>query len=299
MSDEREISLSWSRMRNVEECTEKAWLVAKGLKSPVTDVRSFYRGNVVDLCMRTWLDQDDPQPGQMLAMVDVMMDKALEDGKAAGDGVVQWKSPSDKEQVRVWCKELVTRLELILFELAVPYGYQPAVRFKVPLVLPYLDGSPQRIWLIGEADLLVDELVAPQCIHVWDLKATEDDSYWRKTVGQLLFYCIAVFAMLKVWPVDAGLIQPMCKERVLSFTFTEDQYREMYVRIVKAATVMWRGEHHPKLGSAGCYVCPVHHACSRYAVTGRGRAPAGRASSRHPGHRKRASRTSLSPIAYC
>lgn len=281
---DREVKISWSRMRDAEECTEKAWLLSQGKKSPVTDVRNFYRGNVVDLCMRTWLDQDDPLPGQMLAMVDAMMDKVASEGQATGDGVVQWKNPSDKEEVRAWCKDLVTRLEPILGRLALPYGYQPAVRFEVPLTIPYLDGSPQRIWLRGEMDLLCQESMpdggldyaGPRRIHVWDLKGTADDSYWRKVTGQLVFYDIAAFLMLGAWPVRSGLIQPMCQEPVLTFTWTEDQRREMFTRITRIAEGMWRGDHAPKVSNAGCDRCPVRHACPKWAVTGRGRAPVGR-----------------------
>ena len=141
------LKLSWSRLRLHAECQRKGALIAAGMKSPIADVRVFFRGNVVDQAMRHWLEQDDPQPGWMAAHVDEMFEQA--EKNAAEEGVIKWRGSSDKSQVRVWCRELVTRLEPILAKLALPYGYQPASRFEVPLTIPGPDGAPARLRCAG------------------------------------------------------------------------------------------------------------------------------------------------------
>jgi hypothetical protein len=219
--------------------------------------------------MRAWLSQDSPQPGQMAAMVDEVLEAAERDAPAEGDGVVRWKTAGDKAETREWCRELVIRLEPILLELAVPIEYQPAVRFSAPLVLPHPEGGQRQIQLIGEIDLLTRDAVGGW--RVWDLKGTRDPSYWRKVVGQLLFYEVAVRLMHGDWPVQSGLIQPMIDQRVLTFEFSETDRRDMMYRMSKVATDIWRGALGPKADMAGCDRCDVRHACPKFAGTGRGR----------------------------
>jgi len=265
----REVKISWSMLRVHEECTEKAYLRSRGMKSPVTDIRPYFRGTVVDRCMRDWLCAEDQEPGGMAAMVDEVLDREEESARESGDGVVRWKSPADRDESRAWCRELVTRLEPILRRCVLPFDYEPALRFSVPLRVPYLDDSPQRVWLRGEMDLLVRDSQARHA--VWDLKATENTDYWRKCVGQLVFYDIVVRVMTGAHPVGCGLIQPMCPEQVLPFVFTQQQRSEVVQRILGYCRSVWRGEHRPKEGTAGCSFCEVRHACPRYAGQGRGR----------------------------
>lgn len=234
----------------------------------------YFRGTVVDLAMRRWLEQENPQPGWMAAHVDEILEKAEVDGRESGDGIVKWRDPGDKGRVRVWCRELVTRLEPILFDLVIPFEYQPALRFEAPLTIPGPDGLPRKILLRGETDLLIRR-PGMQVACPWDLKGTEDTSYWRKVIGQLLFYEIAVRLMTGFWPEESGLIQPMCPEPVLPFHFSEDDRRQMLVTICSVAEDIWRGELPPKADSAGCNQCAVRQACPKFAH-GRGRVPVGR-----------------------
>jgi hypothetical protein len=219
---------------------------------------------VVDLAMRRWLNQDQPEPGWMLAHVDALLDEAEEQAKATGDGVVKWKHPKDQAEVREFCRELVTRLEVILAERCLPFDWQEAVRFSVPVTIPDLASQPREILLVGEIDLLV----RPAGVGIWDLKGTKDDSYWRKVVGQLLFYEIAWVAKTGEWPEVSGLIQPMCKQPVLEFHFSDDERRQMMSRIVAAARDIWSGNMPPKESPEGCNYCPVQHACPKYKVAG-------------------------------
>lgn len=274
---EREVSISWSRLKDHEECQEKAYLLGRGFRSPVTDIRVFFKGTVADRCMRQWLDQDNPELGWMAAHVDTILDKEVVEARETGDGGVNWKHPGDKDEVRAWVKTCVTKLEPLLVKYALPYDYQPALRFKVPINLPYLDGTLQRIWLNGELDLLcevprLDETVSRR-FHVWDLKATENDQYYKKVIGQLVFYDIAIRAKYGAWPVASGIFQPMCLEPMVPFTLTMDHRREMMARIERAVRQQWAGQHHPKESDAGCNWCPVQHACPKFALAKPGKAP--------------------------
>lgn len=256
------------------ECRAKGALLAAGMKSPVADVRAFFPGTVVDRCMGAWLDLDDLQPGWMAAHVDEILDRAEADARATGDGVVKWRdSGADKAKVRAWCKELVIRLEPILFDLIIPHAYEPHSRFRVPLTVPYLDGTPRQILLTGETDLRTWH-PDKRPLAVWDLKGTEDTSYWRKVTGQLVFYEIATWGMTGTWPEVSGLIQPMCPEQVLPFYFTAEHRRQMFVTICDVANDIWRKNLPPKSSSDGCSQCSVHAACPKFAHS-RGRVPLG------------------------
>lgn len=270
MSDER-LRISWSRLRAHDECPAKGQLLAEGKKSPITDIRGFFHGNVTDLCMRRWLSQDNPQPGQMLQWVDQVFYQAEIDARESGDGIVNWKYAGDKKETLEYCRELVVRLEALLFKVCIPYDWDPAVRFEVPLTIPGLDDEPRVISLIGEYDLLV---AMPAGNIVWDLKATKNEGYWRKVKGQLVFYAIAVAAMTGTWPVAAGLLQPMCAEQDPMFTFTDEDYRQMFARIQRLARDIWAGQIRPKASNEGCRWCEVRGSCPKF-PKGRGRVPLG------------------------
>jgi hypothetical protein len=253
------------------ECRRKGALVSAGLSSPVQDKRNFFPGTVVDITMGRWLDLDSPERGWMATHVDEILDKAEVDGRESGDGIVKWRDGGDKTKVRVWCKELVTRLEPLLEEHVLPFDYEPHNRFKVPLTIPGPGGEPRQILLTGETDLRTwhpDK--RPRSIL--DLKGTENSSYWRTTYPQLIFYEIATWGMTGHWPEFSGLIQPMCPEPYLPFYFTADQRREMFVTICAVANDVWTENLPPKADSTGCNRCPVKSACPKFAH-GRGRVP--------------------------
>lgn len=236
-------------------------------KSPVADIRSFFHGNVVDLAMRRWLAQGDPETGWMAAQVDAIFEESLGIAKDTGDGIVRWRSVNDREETLDFCRELVGRLEPILLKYAIPFEYQPAVRFSVPIMVPYLDGRLREIILIGEMDLLVRDCEGRYA--VWDLKATRDNSYYRKVLGQLAFYSLAVKAMHGQFPAMTGLIQPMCDQRLLPVTVDHDAVAQMAGRITKTAQDIWAGRLAPKADNAGCAYCPVKHACPKFSFGGR------------------------------
>ena len=49
------------------------------------------RGNVVDLAMRRWLDQEDPERGWMAAQIDAIFEESAQIARESGDGIVRWK----------------------------------------------------------------------------------------------------------------------------------------------------------------------------------------------------------------
>lgn len=262
------IKISWSQLRLFDECPAKSELM-RSHRPAIQDMRNFFHGNVVDLAMRTWLTQPKPEPGWMAAHIEEMFEKSLGSAKEEG-GVIRWKTPSDRAEVMEFCRELVIRLEVILTKFCLPFDWHPAYRFKVPLVIPYIDGEHSaQITLTGEIDLLV---FAPDGrIAIWDLKGTANEDYYRKVMAQLVFYAIAVKASkaekLGRWPVKTGLIQPMCEQRIRAFDIEPDAIREMAGRIERVAHARWHGPLVPKVSDAGCDRCEVRHACSKFKTT--------------------------------
>lgn len=232
-------------------------------KSPITDVRNFFHGNVVDLAMRRWLAQDDPEPGWMAAQVDALFDESEVIARETKDGIVKWRGPGDKDETREFCRVLVNRLEPILLKYALPFEYQPAVRFSVPIEVPGLRDEVREILLIGEKDLRVTDCNGLTAI--WDLKATKDDGYYKKVLGQLTFYALAELAEYGHLPAMTGLIQPMCTQPVLPVEVTPQAIREMAGRIEKVARDIWAGNLAPKADNKGCDYCEVQRVCSKFA----------------------------------
>ncbi len=179
------VKLSWSKIRNFEECPQKGHLIASGMKSPVTDVTVFYKGNVVDKAMRRWLSMEHPEPGWMTEHIDEIFDSLEQEIAEEKDGVVRWKDKDQRHKARLECREAVYRLEYLLRDKALPYDWQPALRFKVPLSIPGPDGDQRKVLLTGEMDLLTREQAivggfkGKPRLRVWDLKMTRDDQYWR------------------------------------------------------------------------------------------------------------------------
>jgi hypothetical protein len=225
--------------------------------------------------MRRWLESEDPQPGQMAAMCAEVLEREEKVAVETGDGVVKWKTLTDKRESIEWCQRLLTKLEPDLYKHVIPYDYQPALRFEVPFTVPHPAGHQVRIMLTGEMDILVRWPDGRWVIL--DLKATEDTGYWRKTLAQLTFYEVAAFGLSGgQWPAWSGLLQPACPEPVLPFEFSMDHRMEIISRIVRVSGELLRGQHRPKDDNAGCSWCFVRHACPRFLpIPGSRRVPLG------------------------
>jgi hypothetical protein len=261
------LKISWTRIRTAGECRQKEYRTTMGQAAPAVDTRIFVQGNVCDMAMGRWLEQENPQLGWMSDQVDHILDEVV-----AG-GVVRWRHSADREQVRKFCKDCVTRLEPLLQRFALPYEYQPHVRFKQKIVIPGLDGQPRPVLLTGEKDLLTR---AADGHRVWDLKATRDASYWRKTVSQLVFYDLAVLAKFGAPVMEAGLLQPMVMDQpYISFRPSDQDRLEMFQRVIAVAHGIWGEDFEPKAGTDGCSYCECRGACIRYQPSGGKAGPVG------------------------
>lgn len=261
-----ELAISWSSLRAHMECRQRAALLRAGHRSPAGNLRNYFHGMVVDGLMCRWLADRDRQPGAMAGWVDDYIDVRAANALAEGDGVVRWKHASDRQELRDFCVELLIRLEPLLNQLVLPYPFSSAYRFKEPVVVPHLDGTPTRVILRGEMDLLTRETTTGHA--VWDLKGTKDDQYWRKVLGQLIFYDLAVLGQHGTATTRVGLIQPMCTKPVLQWQLGDDHRRQMWAAIIRMCHDIWRSDDACKIGSDGCGFCDVRHACRRYAPVG-------------------------------
>ena len=254
------INVSWSALRTHEECRMKGRLMREGKRTPVTNLRNFYQGMVVDSVMQAWLADPNRQPGQMVAMVDDQIDKGAEDARVSGDGIVRWRHPGDRDEVRAFCIECVRRLEPLLVQHVTRHRFYAPFRFKVPIRMPDVDPD-LTINLTGEMDLLIDR--QPGWV-VLDLKGTGDDQYYRRVIGQLVFYDLAVLGLHGERTLHTGLIQPMCTEPWLRFDITEQMRRELWARIARMVAEIRADDLPCKEGTGGCSWCEVRHACPRY-----------------------------------
>lgn len=262
--DPRSMRVSWSMLRAHEECKQKSFQLRAGRRNQVGDLRSYFHGMVVDRVMQDWLRHPDRTPGAMPGMVEAAIGQVMTDAATDGDGVVRWRHLDDRAELTAFCVELVRRLEPILTELILPHHFDGPYRFKQPLRVPYLDGTPVVITLTGEMDLLTHPTGGPHAI--WDLKGTRDDQYWRKVVGQLVFYDVAHLAATGLRSVEVGLIQPMCTQPVLRWAVTDDQRRAMQARIIAYCRDVWTGQRACKDGTSGCLRCVVRGSCERFAA---------------------------------
>lgn len=263
-SDDDLIRLSWSRLRAYMECKQKAKISKSKYNNPASDFRNFFPGTVVDRVMRTYLENPSLD---MRDLVHSHIQGSLDEMKEEGAGLVRWRDLGDRARVEVFCVELVTRLKPILKELVLPYEYEVAKSFSVPILVPYLDSTPKEIRLIGEYDLVVR---TPTGINIWDLKATQDDYYYKKTFGQLVFYDLSILAQFDQTCEEIGLIQPMCKEQVKKFNISDELRSAMMVSIYGYTKSVWTGEAPPKEKiSEDCNMCSRKHACVVFKATER------------------------------
>lgn len=259
--NDKPLSISWSALRNHAECKQKSALLRAGKRGPAKDIRAYFHGMVADKIMRDWLADPHRSAGAMAEQVDTYITDCAQQAVNDGDGIVRWRHAQDRAELRRFCVELLTRLEPLLRQIVLPYEFHSAYSFRQPVTIPDLAGKPTTIFLRGEMDLLTRE---PEGWAVWDLKATADTQYWRKVVGQLLFYDLAVLAEHGRPTIRVGLIQPMCSAPTLQWQVTDDQRRGIWSAILTMAHDIWRNDQTCKSGTDGCIYCDVRHACPRF-----------------------------------
>jgi hypothetical protein len=258
MSDDNRFKVSWSSLQRWELCKQKAWLYQQKVSTPHQDVRNFLAGTVVDYVQKAWLDNP---VGSMGDLVEYWFDRAVAEGEERG--TIRWRSKNDKRDIFKVCQEATVLLQPILEARVLPHDYEPAKRFYTPVKIRKPDGELVEIILRGEFDLLVRDKTDGRFI-VWDLKTTANNDYWKKTLGQLVFYDLVIISMFGQPPKKTGLIQPLCDEQVKEFTFDNEHRAEMWGRITAMMQSEWVGDHSPKADSAGCSWCEVSHACIKF-----------------------------------
>jgi PD-(D/E)XK nuclease superfamily len=267
-SELHRLKISWSQLQAHTICKQRAMLQRRGGRSPITDIRNFFHGTVCDRVMRAWLESDDQRAGQMPQMVDDYMERCLDEAKENGEGVVRWKTRTDKKEVATFCKALLTRLEPMLQQLVLPYEYQPELRFKVPIRIPYLDGHPAEIDLVGGIDIAVRRSVDPARWFAYDLKATRNPDYVRKTLGQGIFYDIAMLAMFGKSPEEFAFLQPAVDSNpIVPIRVSNDDRVSMLARIKEVAHDRWRGDDAPTKDTGACSWCSVKFACVKFSTS--------------------------------
>lgn len=258
-----EITISWTQLRVHADCRQKSYLLRQRKRRPTANIRSYFPGRVVDAAMREWLADPQHPPAGMQQRVPALMEELAERSRATGDGILRWSSASDQAQATELCTRLVANLEPILRQRVLPYPFQTAVRFRTPVVVPFVDhASSAVINLAGELDLLVNETT--DSYAVWDLKGTTNEEYWRHTVGQLVFYDVALQAQHGQPPARTGLLQPACQQQVMEFVIDSGNRRQMWSAILRMAADIWRGNATCTDDPDTCRWCEVSHACPRY-----------------------------------
>jgi hypothetical protein len=257
MTDER-YKLSWSALQRHELCKQKQHLVSEGFGVKGRDVRNFLAGNVVDSIQKAWLDNP---VGSMSALVDEHFELSI--AKAQERDTIKWRSKNDKSTILLNCRKAVNSLEPILRARVLPFDYEPGKWFSVPVKLQNpKTNQVEEIILRGEFDLLVRDNF--NRFTIWDLKTTADNDYWKKSLGQLVFYDLVILSMYGEPSVKAGFIQPLCDEQVKEFYFDNAIRSEMWGRINMMMRDVWDGNFDPKADNAGCSFCEVAHACQKF-----------------------------------
>lgn len=187
--------------------------------------------------MRSWLDQDDPQPGDLVPRAEKYFAEWVDEAEK-----VVWKGPSDQQRLLNDVKEALERLEPWLIENVLPYEYQPEARGYVPIHVPDHTGRLQPVELFYATDILVKR-DGKFAIH--DLKTTRNERYVRgKTLGQLTFYMLGVSAKFGVPLADIdelSFITPLCRDMQTKIHPQPEDIRVMIQRITKYAQQAWSG----------------------------------------------------------
>lgn len=258
------ISISWSGLRTHEDCKQKSYLARTKKLATLDNKRNFFPGTVTDRVVRNWLLNSPAQNrGIMPDMVTETVDRERKTMADKGEGVVHWRDDEDRASIEADCREAVTKIEPVLMKYVVPFEYQPDFAFKAPVqLLNPVTNQMETVTLRGYMDILVR--TAPDKWWVWDVKHTKDNSYWRKTVGQLGFYDLAVELQFGTPTVQTGLMQPLCDQRVKPYKPSEQSRTELMARIYSMAKDIWRKDHTPKPVTSGCSWCPTKHACIQF-----------------------------------
>lgn len=266
------LRLSWSQLRVHEECKQKGHLSRQRKRATLSDTRNYFPGNVTDRVVRDWLNNGDYTPGSLAPMVAEVMDreeKNIREGKPDPDPkkhvepqLLKWRDREDKMAVFKECTEAAEKIEPALQKFVVPYNFQPDYRFDAPLEIPHPRGGRETVLLIGYMDILVQDNNGNW--WVFDVKHTKDKTYWRKTIGQLTFYDLAIFLTQGKPTSGTALFQPLTQPRIHPHKVNDQDRVQMMQRFTAMARDIWNEDHAPKQSNAGCNYCDFKHACAKF-----------------------------------
>lgn len=267
------LRVSWSQVRTAEECRQKAHLSRTGRKQGHMDVRNFFPGNVTDRVVRYYLEGNDHSPGVLKSMVESVMNneqvKIIEGrdddpSKKVEPGIVKWRDPGDRDRVLRDCEEAAEKIEPLLFEHVLPYRFKADFKVQAQLEIPSPFGADrfEMIDLFGYIDILVKDDF--DRLWVFDVKHTKDDGYWRKTIGQLTFYDLALLSMLGEKTAGTALFQPLCKKPTHPHQVDDQARVELLQRIVNYSHSRMREDFTPRDDRKECGFCEYKHACVLY-----------------------------------
>ena len=258
------VRLSWSGLRVHEECKQRSHLARTHKLGTLDNKRNFLPGSVTDRVVRDWLNNDPlDHIGEMPSMVDATIESEKEELVSKGEGVVRWRNPGDRKLVVADCTEAVKAIEPILLKYVVPFDFEADKHFEAEIMIRHpRTGEPEQIILNGYMDILVRDDKGRWI--VWDVKHTRDESYWRKTVGQLGFYDLAVELMFGQASAMTGLLQPLCKEKVKAYKPSVDSRNQLLQRILGMANDVLLDIKTPVEGTGPCGFCPTRHACTKF-----------------------------------
>src|SRR5690606_11777495 len=141
------------------------------------------------------------------------------------------------------CRTAVELIEPSLNEKVLPFEYDADLRFEAPMEIPHPAGHQETILLIGAMDILVRK--APDEWPVYDVKHTKDNSYWKKTRGQLSFYDLVTDVLFGAPTVEVGLFQPLCTHREKLFRLEESDRTVLLTQVHKMAEDIWKENFDP------------------------------------------------------
>lgn len=257
------VQISWSGLKRWENCPQHHLRVIQHKTEKSQNGRIFLPGTVCDLVQRRWLESDKPEPGQMAEMVEQIFSEVVEEGEST----IHWKGNpvTDKDNVKAQCRQVVTNLEPWLLENVLPYDYQPEVKFKAYMQVPYIcEGRFGIVKMIGGIDIVVRDDQGK--FRLYDLKVTSNDSYIRSTLAQLTFYDLAwgVIQGDFYHAVEWGFVTPALPEKMIPITVDREDRSAMLSRVVKYAQGFWKDDWKPKADDTGCGYCEAKGACEKF-----------------------------------
>lgn len=258
------VIISWSGLKRWENCPQLQLRTIRGETEKSEKGRIFLPGTITDLVQRRWLDSDNPQPGEMVQMVEEIFSQVVEEG----EHVIRWRGNpiKDKQDVQDYCRETVQSLEPWLITNVLPYDYQPEVRFRAFMKVPYIcDDQFGLVKMIGGIDIVVRGDDGK--FRLYDLKTTKDPGYIRSTLAQLIFYDLAWGIIQEDFyhAAEWGFITPaLATEKYIPITVDREDRQAMLSRIVKYAQGVWSDSWDPKSGDEGCSWCEAKAMCDKF-----------------------------------